>query len=418
MFAELILAAAPVLSPSEVTVVAVSQPAGGIVHLRAVLYSGSADDPPAKEGLASLTALAMAGSPGSGGAGPVSVSVSRDMTVFSADPPAEGLEAAYARLIQILRYPAFDPAGLDALREAQKQRLEALRTDPEALAREAFDAFAFSGHPYGHPPAGMTSAIERIGVEDLLAFYKEHCRKGNLAVGLAGDLPAGLEARVRADLEGVPEGNPSRAPRPYSLLANPRVLIVELPSAETVQVGLGHPISAARAHPDHAGLALALAGVGGRVEGETPRRQAAFSIWKGGAPSEGGALVRSALEDLARLASGADSPGTADSPRPTLFPEASTASAALDASLEDILHRSPGARDLLEASARAASAESMRSAFARHIHSGRLAIVAIVPDASAFKQQLAAQTAGTDAALARLFAAESTDTVKAADLFR
>ena len=132
--------------------------------------------------------------------------------------------------------------------------------------------------------------------------------------------------------------------------------------------------------------------------------------------------MRDALADLARLEqapSGDVAPsGEAGSPRQPLLPEASTALAALTATLEDILYGTAGARDLVEAAARVASADSIRSAAARHIHSGRLAIVAVVPDAPAFKQQLMAQAAGSDWAAGKRWTEESADTVKASDLFR
>jgi zinc protease len=79
-----------------------------------------------------------------------------------------------------------------------------------------------------------------------------------LRVGLSGDLPAGVEARLGQTLARLPEG-PAFAP-PAGVVGRPQQGIsVEIVEKETraSAISFGHPIAVNRSHPDFAALYLA-----------------------------------------------------------------------------------------------------------------------------------------------------------------
>ena len=112
------------------------------------------------------------------------------------------------RLIaEMLREPAFPPAEFDKLAaRGNRPRLEASRTDPEAIARRAVRRY---GNPYprGDPRYAPTvdeeiAFIRKTTVDDLKRFHGRFVG-GNGEIAVVGDFDADAVRRVLAESFGV-----------------------------------------------------------------------------------------------------------------------------------------------------------------------------------------------------------------------
>src|ERR1044071_621200 len=178
-----------------------------LVTFRILFTTGSAFDPPGKEGLASLTASMLA----EGGtrsmtydqivqamypmASSVNSQVDKEMTVFTGTTHIENLDRYYALLKDMLLDPGFRPEDFTRLRENAVNFLKvSLReSNDEELGKEYLYDIIYAGHPYGHHNAGKISSLEKLTIDDVRAFYRTHYTAANLVVGLAGGYPKGFD---------------------------------------------------------------------------------------------------------------------------------------------------------------------------------------------------------------------------------
>src|SRR5215471_19004765 len=133
-----------------------------LVTFRILFMTGSAFDPPGKEGLASLTASMLA----EGGtrsmsydqivqalypmASSVNAQVDKEMTVFSGTTHIENLDRYYALLKDMLLDPGFRPDDFKRLRDDALNFLKvSLReSNDEELGKEHLYNVIFAGHAY------------------------------------------------------------------------------------------------------------------------------------------------------------------------------------------------------------------------------------------------------------------------------
>ena len=140
---------------------------GQVAWIQVAVRAGSAHDPVGREGLASLTALALR----EGGAGErspdeveqalyalgtdVEVVVDRELVTYRTRALVEDLDVIAGLLGDMLLAPVFDEAAVERIRGEAADRLDrALVARDEQLGHEVFDTWIFEGHPYGHPADG------------------------------------------------------------------------------------------------------------------------------------------------------------------------------------------------------------------------------------------------------------------------
>ncbi|HYN84511.1 MAG TPA: pitrilysin family protein [Pyrinomonadaceae bacterium] len=241
-----------------------------LVSIRVLFMTGSAYDPPGKEGVAALTAalIAQGGSremsyeqileafyPMAAGFGS---QTDKEMTVFYGTTHADNLERYY----QLVRGMLLDPG----FREEDFKRLKAdavnflkvsLReSNDEELGKEELYNIIYAGHPYGHHNIGRVSSLERLTIQDVRDFYRRNYTRANLVLGLAGGYPADFKRRADADFARLPAGRRSGA-----LFSRPRLapgMKIELVKRDTrsTAISLGFPIAVNRSHKDFPALAL------------------------------------------------------------------------------------------------------------------------------------------------------------------
>ncbi len=242
-----------------------------IVNIRLVFTTGAAADPPDKPGLASMTAAMLS----SGGtrektykqlldemfpmAASVSGRVDQEMTSFSGNTHVENLQAYYALFRSMLLEPGWRE---DDFKRLKDQAINNLRVtlrgnNDEELGKEALYLLLYRGTPYQHYPAGSVSGLERITLDDVKQFYREHYSPSNLIVGLAGGYPPEFLERVKNDFAALPAQAPPAiaAVHPPSI-DHTRLQIIQK-DTRSVAYSLGFPIDVKRGDPDFPALLVA-----------------------------------------------------------------------------------------------------------------------------------------------------------------
>jgi zinc protease len=253
--------------------VVLTSPGNPLVSFRFVFHAGSAQDPPGKEGIAALTALMLS----QGGTEELSLTevmealypmaagfaaqADKEVTTFLGRAHKDHLEAYYSVFRDRLQNPRFDPSDFE---RNKKEILNYLTktlpsADDEELGKASLEWVLYDGHPYRHPVQGTVSGVESLTLEDVKAFYREHYTFENLQLGLAGDLPEGLAARIAEDFrKSLPSGKPSATALPAVARGKGlSVTIVEKPAAESTAVSLGFPLDVTRSDPDFYPLLVA-----------------------------------------------------------------------------------------------------------------------------------------------------------------
>ena len=195
-----------------------------VVTLRVVFTTGSFVDPEDKPGVANLTAALLA----NGGTReityqqitdalfPLAASVSHEsdneMTSFSGSTHIDTLEPYY----KLFRSMLLDPGWReDDFKRVKDQTINSLRVglrgnNDEELGKEVLYSELYRGTPYGHYHNGAISALEKITLDDLKQFYKQHYTQSNMIIGIAGGYPSAFLERMKQDF-AAREGRPPRA---------------------------------------------------------------------------------------------------------------------------------------------------------------------------------------------------------------
>ncbi|HKK37443.1 MAG TPA: pitrilysin family protein [Paracoccaceae bacterium] len=170
-------------------------------------------------------------------------SAGRDAVSVSARMLTETLDESVELLRLALTEPRFDADAVERARARQISSIRSAGTDPSALASRAWRAALFPEDPYGRPLSGDEATVARIDRAALVAARERALDRGDLAVGIVGDVTpdeaAALIDRLLADL---PETR--RDPLGPAEFAETRELeIVELDApqavARLVQPGIG-----------------------------------------------------------------------------------------------------------------------------------------------------------------------------------
>ena len=252
-------------------VIELREPESPFVAFNIWVRSGSASDPKGKEGLASLTAAIMSGGattqdpvekileklyPLAAGYG---AQVDKEMTVFTGRVHRDNLDAFYGLFRNAILSPAFSEDDFNRLKAQRLNALERGRrySRDEELSKQLLFAMAYEGTPYEHPEEGYVSSVRAITLDDVKAFYRAHYLRNNVVVGIGGGYPPAYAARVRKDMNGLPEGTVQRvaAPAPKKP-SGVKVLLVEK-ATEASAISFGYPIDLLRNDPDFVPLLVA-----------------------------------------------------------------------------------------------------------------------------------------------------------------
>ena len=241
-----------------------------LITFRVLFMTGSAFDPQGKEGLAALTAamLAEAGSRQLSYeqiqdafypmASDFDWQIDKEMTVFTGTTHRDNLDRYYSIISPMLLDPGFRQEDFTRLKTDAINFLKvSLReANDEELGKEQLYNIIYAGHAYGHHNIGRLSALERLTLDDVRAFYRQNFTRANLVLGLAGGYPPTFVGKVRADFNKLPAGKPGTAKFGAPTVApGMRIEIIKRETISTA-ISLGFPISVTRSHKDWPALAL------------------------------------------------------------------------------------------------------------------------------------------------------------------
>jgi zinc protease len=310
-----------------------------LVSITIALFSGAGVDPVGKEGASKLAFRMLRRGSRTHTAKDIEDALDRlgaelgtEVSVSSSAVHGQVIErnlGAFVDLLAtLLAEPKFPEDELERLRRETLAELVEARDSDRSLAQQAFRKAVFKGHPYARSATGTKKTLESITQEDVRAAYRRHFVKGNLVLGLSGDvdteraralaerLIAGLPEGARvADEIGEPKGTPGR-----------RLVFVDKPERTQTQILIGGLGTSAH-DADHLPLVVASAVLGGsftsRLMREVrskrgwsygayarmpiDRRRQAFSMWTFPAATDAAACIALELELLEKfVASGID----------------------------------------------------------------------------------------------------------------
>jgi zinc protease len=242
------------------------------LDVKLLFTAGSAHDPAGKEGLAALSA-AMIADAGSKWmtideiekaffpmAASFDARVDKEMTTFTARVHRDSWSRFADVALAQLTAPGFREEDFERLKDLQTNALvQDLRTNnEEELGKQRLQERLFAGTPYGHPVLGTVAGLQSITLDDVKAFVARAYTRAALTVGIAGDAPPELEARLARAVAQLPRG--PALPAPAGVVARaPRGIAVDVIEKETraTAISFGHPIAVTRSHPDYPALYLA-----------------------------------------------------------------------------------------------------------------------------------------------------------------
>lgn len=220
-----------VVSPAGIRAYLIHEPRVPIMAMAFHFRGGAAADPPGKEGRAFMATGLI-----DEGAGPYDSQAFRaeleDNAIrltFDADRDGvsgelKTLSESRAHAFELLRLavtaPRFDPEPVERVRSQILADLRRRETDPDYLASRTWFNAAFPDHPYGRPTRGTLDSIPRLTAEDCRDLVARRLARGNLVVGVAGDITA---AELGPLLDHAFGGLPATAERPAVPKAAPRV---------------------------------------------------------------------------------------------------------------------------------------------------------------------------------------------------
>ena len=241
---------------------------------------GSANDPAGKEGLAVLASsmIARAGSrmmtleqinkalyPMAGSFGN---QVDKELTTFTGSIHRDNWRTFLDINLPRLLDPGYSEADFKRLKDAQ---INALRQDlrsanEEELGKERLQTNIFRGTPYAHPVLGSIAGLQSITLDDVKAFVKSQYTRGNLMLGINGDIPPEMVQTFQHALMALPAGTAAPGPSARSAIrgTRPSGMEVEIIQKDTraTAISFGLPIDVTRASPDYAALSVARAWLG------------------------------------------------------------------------------------------------------------------------------------------------------------
>lgn len=173
----------------------------------------------------------------------VNYEAARDMALLGVRSLTEPryLGAALESLRQVLVEPDFPRDAFDRELKRMKIAVKARQQSPSALASEAFNKAVFGDHPYASPASGTADSLEKLTLEDVVAFYKRYYVAKNATVVLVGnvDRPQ-AEQIVNSLVSSLPVGSkPSPIPE-VKPLTEAKKVVIDFPSSQT-HIYMGQP---------------------------------------------------------------------------------------------------------------------------------------------------------------------------------
>jgi zinc protease len=266
-----------------------------LVSLVVAFRSGSAVDPPGKDGLTRITArMLRRGCEGMTSeqidfridvlGAEMAVDTSASTVAIHAQVISRNVDAFVELLAKLLATPTFPLDELERLKRETVAEIVEARDSDRVVAQKALQRTLFAGHPYGRNAGGTTATVESIGRDDVVACFQRTVVQGNVVVGLAGDVTAEHAQNLASAIVGAmkPGSATSDAvPEPEGPKGR-RLLVVDKPDRTQTQI-LVATLGTSTHDPDHVPLLVANAVFGGTFTSRLMREVRSKRGWSYGA---------------------------------------------------------------------------------------------------------------------------------------
>jgi zinc protease len=237
-----------------------------VAQVNLVVFSGTADDPAGKFGVASLTAAMLTEGAGSRSAleiadaidllgADLSAGTAIDSSGVRLHVPVARLKDALPIMADVALRPTFKGEELERVRQQRLTALLQAHDDPATIAPVAFSRVLYGpAHRFGTMTGGTAAAIKAFTPDDLRTFYTSAFRPDNATLVVVGDV---TQAAVTPLLESsFGAWKPSAGQAPHAALppvqppSTRQVYLVDKPGAAQSQIRIG-TIGVARSTPDY-----------------------------------------------------------------------------------------------------------------------------------------------------------------------
>ncbi len=294
-----------------------------LVELRLMVEAGTAHDPDATPGLASMTASMLT----EGAAGrsaleladeidflgaSIGASAGYHTAVISLFTPLSKLEEALPLFADVVLQPDFPPQELERLRKDRLTSLRQWHDDARAVASIQFNAVLYgNSHPYGRLAGGTEKSLRAMKIENLREFYGKYYHAGGAVLIAAGDVTAAsLVPKLQSLFGSWRSGPPVQASIPEAKqVSSRRITLVHKPGAAQSEIRIGR-IGVPRLTEDYYALVVMNTILGGSFasrlnqnlrekHGYTYGARSSFSFRRSAGPFLAAAAVQTAVTDKA-----------------------------------------------------------------------------------------------------------------------
>ena len=235
-----------------------------VAQVNLVVFSGTANDPPGKYGVASLASALLEEGAGSRSALQIADAIDylgADLgTTTTSDQSAVRLHVPVARLadaLPIMADVALRPTfPKDELERQRQQRLTSLlqgRDDPPTISSVAFSRILYGkGHRYGTPQMGTAENIKTFTSDDLRGFYTSAFRPEHAVLLAVGDITADKAMPLFEKNFGAWKASGAAAAEKLPAVEEPparQIYLIDKPGAPQSQIRIGR-IGVPRSTPD------------------------------------------------------------------------------------------------------------------------------------------------------------------------
>jgi zinc protease len=247
-----------------------------VVTVLALVDAGAAGDPAGQEGVALLTARALAeGTERSDGAAlaerferlgtALDTGADWDSASIRVTVTASRLAESMALLAEVLRSPAFPEREIDRLTQERLAELLQQQAEPRGLADDMFGRFAYAAESrYARPDGGLESTVAALTREAVGEFYRARYAPGTTTLIIVGDVTADAALAMASDAFGAWDG---AAASPIAVSDRPARLsraihVIAKPDAPQSELRVGH-VGVPRLHADYFPIVVMNAVLGG-----------------------------------------------------------------------------------------------------------------------------------------------------------
>ncbi len=155
-------------------------------------------------------------------------------------------------LFECLSEPTFPAVAFKKKQDQLLSQIDEAENQPDNKAEMAYRELVYGAHPYGRPPLGRRSVVEKLTPQDCAAFHSKVFVPSNTVVAVVGDFDT-LQVveevkRLTANWKDVKLDDP-KAPE----VAMPKEFtqkIITMPSAVQLHFYMGH-VGVRRSNPDY-----------------------------------------------------------------------------------------------------------------------------------------------------------------------